>query len=316
MDKDRQQAILRVTLAGTGVNLVLVVFKLFAGFAGNSTALVADAGHSLSDLASDLVIFCFVRISGKPEDDDHSYGHGKYETLATFVVGLTLLAAGIGFLWDGTAKIAGFFEGKALSQPGWIAFIVAILSILCKEMLYRYTMGAAARLDSAVLRTNAWHHRSDAFSSLATVLGTGGAMLPGHFWVLLDPGCACLISLFIIAIAIPFIKSALDELMEKSLPSGEQDIIGQAIISTPGVISYHRLRTRRIGDARAVEAHIKLNGNISLYEAHEIASRIEIKIKNALGSHTHVGIHMEPADKAAENDPGCSPGSIAAREQK
>lgn len=272
-----------------------MLFKFAAGILGHSSAMVADAAHSLSDFASDIIVLLCIRISSKPEDEDHSYGHGKYETLASVAVGLILLATGIGFLWDGLSAIMAFFRGGDLQAPTWLAFCAAIISILVKEALYHYTMAAARKTDSATLKANAWHHRSDSLSSMATVLGIGGAMLPGRGWLILDPLAACLISLFILGMAFALMRPAIDELMEKSLPPAEKDAIERIIASTPGVLGYHRLRTRRMGVNRAIEAHIKLNGDISLAQAHDIASAIERRIRAELGQKTHIGIHMEPA---------------------
>lgn len=282
------------------VNFLLVLFKFACGIFGRSSAMVADAAHSLSDFGSDLVILLCVRISSKPEDEDHAYGHAKFETLAAVCIGLILLATGLGFFLEAAKTIIAYLDGASLPQPTWLALLAALVSILIKEGLYQYTIRAARNTDSSTLRANAWHHRSDALSSIATLLGVGGAMLPGEKWLILDPLAACLISLFIIGMAFSLMKPGIDELMEKSLPPAERDSIERIILSTPGVLGYHRLRTRRIGVKRAVEAHIKLDGAISLAEAHDTASEIERKIRAALGANTHVGIHMEPAKESGE----------------
>lgn len=299
---NRERYIYRVTITGSVVNFILLIFKFIAGFLGNSSAMVADAAHSLSDFASDIVLLVCVKISGKPEDEDHAYGHGKFETLAAALIGMLLLATAIGFMWNGLEQIAGFFEGRELPVPGWIALVAAFMSIVVKEALYHYTVHAGIKIESNVLKVNAWHHRSDAFSSLATVIGIGGAMLPGKYWLILDPLAACVISLFIGGMALSLMKPGLDELMEKSLPASEIRKIETIICTSPGVRSYHRVRTRRVGVNRAVEAHVRLDGSISLYEAHEIASHIEKAIKEELGQKTHVGIHMEPAHKNRHDD--------------
>lgn len=291
---DRENTIRRVTLAGSAVNLLLVIFKFLAGILGNSSAMIADAVHSLSDFASDVIVLLCLRVSSKPEDEDHTYGHGKFETLAAVAIGLLLLATGIGLCWDGLAAILEFARGGTLPAPSWLAFAAAGLSILVKEGLYHYTMRAARKLDSATLRANAWHHRSDALSSVATVIGIGAAMLPGETWRIADPLAACVISVFIILMAFSLMKPGIDELMEKSLPEAERALIAESIASTPGVLGYHRIRTRRMGVNRAVEAHIKLAPEMPLREAHDIATAIERKIQKALGENTHVGIHMEP----------------------
>lgn len=295
-----------MTLVGSAVNVLLVVFKFLAGILGHSSAMIADAAHSLSDFASDVIVLLCLRVSGKPEDEDHAYGHGKYETLASVAVGLILLATGAGLFWDGLAAILEFARGGRLPSPTGLALAAALLSLAVKEGLYHYTMAAARKADSATLKANAWHHRSDALSSVATVIGIGGAMLPGGTWRILDPLAACFISVFIIFMAFSLMKPGIDELMEKSLPDAERAEIERSIATTPGVLGYHRIRTRRMGVNRAVEAHVKLDGGMSLREAHDIATNIERKIQAALGKNTHVGIHMEPAaaPKDGEDIPG------------
>lgn len=254
--------------------------------------MIADAAHSLSDFASDLIVLLCIRISCKPEDEDHAYGHGKFETLASVAIGLILLGTGTGLFWQNLWAIIEFTKGEPLQAPGFLALAAAILSIIAKEGLYRYTMMAAKKIDSEALKTNAWHHRSDSLSSIATVIGVGGAMVGN--WTILDPVAACLISLFIMFMALSLMRPGLDELMEKSLPACEKEAIEKIIASTPGVITYHHLRSRRMGAKRAVEFHIKMDGDISLRQAHDAATLIEKRIKATLGSDTHVGIHMEP----------------------
>lgn len=290
----REQYISHVTLTGSVINLLLLIFKFIAGFLGHSSAMIADAAHSLSDFASDIIVLLCIRVSVRPEDEDHSYGHGKFETLASVAIGLILLITGFGLFWSGLDSIMEYLKGGQLPEPTWLALSAALVSILVKEALYHYTAYAARKLSSDTLKANAWHHRSDALSSIATVIGIGGAMAGGERWLVLDPLAACLISLFIIIMALSLMKPGLGELMERSLPQADKDRISEIITSTPGVMAYHHLRTRRMGTNRAVEAHIKLDGNISLTHAHDIASDIEKRLKEEFGPHTHVGIHMEP----------------------
>lgn len=298
---DREQYIRHVTIVGGVINFILLLFKFAAGILGRSSAMIADAVHSLSDFASDIIILFCLRISGKPEDEDHAYGHGKFETLASVSIGLILLGTGIGLFWDGFSSILDFLKGGSLERPTWLALLAAIISIIVKEVLYHYTMYGAKKSGSDTLKANAWHHRSDALSSLATVIGVGGAMLPGGHWLILDPLAACLISIFIIIMACTIMKPGIDELMEKSLSLEEKASLEKLISSTPGILAYHHLRTRRMGMNRAVEVHIKLNGDESLREAHDQATELERRIKAEFGSNTHVGIHMEPVRTDEEN---------------
>lgn len=167
-NKSRERKIYQVTIYGSLVNIALVILKFIAGFLGQSAAMIADAVHSLSDLITDLIVIVFVRLSSKPQDKGHDYGHGKYETLATLLVGVALLAVGGGILKNGIDAIRIYLSGGALSSPGWIALIAALLSIVSKEILFRYTNRVGRKLESPAVIANAWHHRSDALSSIGT----------------------------------------------------------------------------------------------------------------------------------------------------
>ncbi len=290
----REKGIYRVTITGSIVNFVLVAFKFIAGIWGHSAAMIADAVHSLSDFITDIVILLFIRISNKPVDKDHDYGHGKYETLATAIIGAVLLMVGIGILWNGVTDIYRSIKGEVLESPGMIAFWAAVFSIVAKEILYRYTVAKGRQLNSPAVIANAWHHRSDAFSSLGTAIGIGGAILLGEHWRVLDPIAAVIVSLFIIKVAIQLSIPCFDELLEKSLPDDVEKEIIDIVVSFPGVSQPHNLRTRRIGSHYAIEIHIRMDGNISLVQAHHTATAIENKLKERYGQNTHVGIHVEP----------------------
>lgn len=290
----REREIYRVTLAGSVVNLLLLLFKFVAGIAGHSAAMVADAVHSLSDFATDMVVILFVHISSKPEDAGHDYGHGKYETLATAIIGLALLCVGIGILWNGLTAVWHFWQGDALQRPGGVALAAAVVSVLSKEAVYRYTIRAGKRCRSQAVIANAWHHRSDALSSIGTAIGIGGAFLLGERWCVLDPLAAIVVSIFIIRVAIQLLVPCINELLEKSLPPEIEEEIEQTILSFPGVCSPHHLRTRRIGNHFAMEVHVRMDGHLSLEEAHRKATEIEIELRRRFGNDTHIGIHVEP----------------------
>lgn len=290
----REREIYRVTLAGSVVNLLLLLFKFVAGIVGHSAAMVADAVHSLSDFATDMVVILFVHISSKPEDAGHDYGHGKYETLATAIIGLALLCVGIGILWNGLTAVWHFWQGDALQRPGGVALAAAVVSVLSKEAVYRYTVRAGKRCRSQAVIANAWHHRSDALSSIGTAIGIGGAFLLGERWCVLDPLAAIVVSIFIIRVAIQLLVPCINELLEKSLPPEIEEEIEQTILSFPGVCSPHHLRTRRIGNHFAMEVHVRMDGHLSLEEAHRKATEIEIELRRRFGNDTHIGIHVEP----------------------
>lgn len=295
----REKSIFKVTWIGSIVNFLLLVFKFIAGILGHSSALIADAVHSLSDFVTDIIVIVFVRISGKPEDEDHKYGHGKYETLATAVIGLVLFGAGIGLLVDGAIKVTEVLKGAVLPQPSMIALIAAAISITAKEILYRYTVREGRKLDSQAVIANAWHHRSDAFSSIGTFIGIGGAICLGEKWRILDPIAAIAVSAFIIKASAELIKPCIDELLERSLPAETEKRILEIIGSFPEISSPHHLRTRRIGNHIAIEVHIRMEGQTTLQEAHAIATDVENRLKEEFGAETHIGIHMEPVKKSS-----------------
>ena len=274
--KIREKEIYRVTLVGSFVNFLLVIFKFLAGIAGHSAAMLADAVHSLSDFITD------------------DYGHGKYETLATAFIGMALLGVGFGILWNGATDILVFLRGGELRQPGMLALVAAIISILLKEILYQYTVRVGKRCHSQAVVANAWHHRSDALSSIGTAAGIGGAILLGPHWAVLDPIAAVTVSFFIMRVSIRLLVPCLDELLEKSLPDSVEREIEGIVLSFDGVSEPHHLRTRRIGNNYAIEIHIRMDGNISLHKAHETATGIEHRLKEKFGEDTHVGIHVEP----------------------
>lgn len=290
----REKGIYKVTIVGSIVNFLLLVFKFFAGIAGHSAAMLADAVHSLSDFITDIVVIVFVRIAGQPEDKGHDYGHGKYETLATAIIGLLLLCVGFGIFWNGASSIYTFLRGGQLESPGVVALVAALVSIVSKEILYQYTVIQGKKLNSQAVIANAWHHRSDALSSIGTAIGIGGAILLGDHWRVLDPVAAVVVSFFIMKVSVRLLIPCVDELLEKSLPEDVEKEIEQTVLSFPGVSQPHHLRTRRIGNYYAIELHVRMDGKITLEEAHSTATAIENKLKEMFGKGTHVGIHVEP----------------------
>ena len=293
-NNSRENNIYRVTIAGSIVNFILLTIKFIAGIAGHSAAMVADAVHSLSDFITDVIVIIFVRISAKPADRSHGYGHGKYETLATTIIGCVLLGIGVGILVSGVEEIIDVFNGKILEAPGIIALAAAAASIVFKEILYRYTVHKGKSLHSQAVIANAWHHRSDAFSSIGTLLGISGAIFLGERWRILDPIAAIIVSFFIIKVAFDILVKSLEELLEHSLPKETEDEIIRLVLSVDGVTEPHHLRTRRIGNNLAIEVHIRMDGNITLTKAHQMTSVVEYTLKERFGKETHVNIHTEP----------------------
>lgn len=302
MDK-REKAIFKVTLLGSATNAVLIALKLAAGILGRSSALIADGVHSFTDFITDVIVLIFVKISGKPRDKAHSYGHGKFETLATLIIGVFLALAGIGLLISGARKIISSLNGELLPEPSWLAFAVAAASIAVKEILYRYTIRVGKEVKSDATIANAWHHRSDAISSLGTMAGIGGAILLGDNWRILDPLAAVLVSVFIIKSGYDIMKPAVNELLEVALPEKQYAEIADLINSVDGVKGFHNLRTRKIGNAIAVDAHVKMDGKLLLEEAHDIATAVEKKIRSRFGNASLVNIHMEPSPTKNATNP-------------
>ena len=295
---NREKEVYKVTLWGSVVNLVLVVFKFVAGILGHSAAMMSDAIHSVSDFATDIVVLAFVRISHKPKDKSHDYGHGKFETLATTLIGVALFAVAVGIFIDGAKKITIWAKGGVLPQPGMVAFWAALVSIVLKELTFQYTKRKAEQLDSQAMKANAWHHRSDALSSIGTAIGIGGAILLGERWTVLDPIASVAVGALIVKVAVDLLKNGMGELMEQSLPDAVEHEILDIVRSVPEVNEPHDLRTRRIGNHYAIEMHILMDGSRSLKETHGKASEIERLLKERYGEETHVSIHVEPLDEA------------------
>lgn len=290
----REKEIYKVTLVGSAGNAALLTFKFIAGVLGNSSAMIADAVHSLSDFVTDLLVLVFVSISAKPQDQSHDYGHGKFETIASFLIGLALVAAATGIVVSGIMKFLSWWGGNQLEAPGWIAFWAALLSIAIKEMLYQYTARRGRELDSQVMVANAWHHRSDALSSIGAAVGIGFAILLGQRWTVLDPLASIVVGFMLVKVAYELLKTSINELTESSLSTATEQEIEQIILSFDDVHQPHNLRTRRIGSRIAIEAHVRMDGRLPLETVHERATTIERKLKERFGPDTHVTLHMEP----------------------
>ncbi len=284
----------RVTWVGFATNLLLFLFKFAAGIFGHSAAMIADAVHSVSDFITDIVVLVSFRIIRKPIDKGHDYGHGKFETLATTVVGIALLLVGVGILVSGLRNILMSFRGVPLGRPGIIALIAAVISIITKEWLYRYTVKTGREINSQAVIANAWHHRSDAFSSIGTMIGIGGAILLGEQWRILDPIAAVVVSIFIIKVAMSISISSIRELTEESLDDRDEREILSIVKNIPGVIEPHNLRTRRIGNSYAIDLHVRVDRDLSVTHGHDIASQVEAGLRERFGQESFVSIHIEP----------------------
>ena len=274
--------------------MLLLLFKFVAGIVGHSAAMVADAVHSLSDFVTDIIVLVFVHISGKPKDKSHDYGHAKYETLAMTIIGAALLAVSIGIEYSGLTQIILWAQGGNLAAPGMLALWAALLSIVLKEAVYHYSMAKARQLNSQAVEANAWHHRSDALSSIGTAIGIGGAIFLGQRWTVLDPIASIIVGMFILKVSVDLLRNGIGDLMEQSLPDAIENEILQLAASVPGVAEPHDLRTRRLGNHYAIELHILMDGDITLREAHNKADEVEAILRQHYGPDTHIAVHVEP----------------------
>lgn len=294
----REREIRNITILGAIVNIALTLGKIIAGIYGRSSAMMADGIHSLSDLFSDIVVIVFTHISSKEKDRHHSFGHGKFETLATLIVSVILVVVGANLMSNGIKSIYGFFNGELLPRPGYIALVAAVISIVAKEILYHLTIRTGKRTGSTVVVANAWHHRSDALSSIGALIGIGGSIVLGEKWAILDPLASCVISIAVIVVAVRMAFPSLAELLETSLPEDIESEIIRTASAVKGVREIHELKTRRNGMSFIIDAHIVVNPDISIVEAHDIATDVEDALRERYGRQTQMNIHIEPYSEA------------------
>ena len=295
---NREKRIMKVTLAGLVVNVILSAGKIAAGVFGRSAAMVADGVHSLSDLLSDIVVLVFVRVSSRGRDKDHEFGHGKFETLATLIVSLILIVVAAQMMVSGLKSIMEVLHGGTIPRPGYVALAAAAVSILAKEVLYRYTIHVGKAVDSPAVVANAWHHRSDAFSSIGSLVGIAGAIFLGDRWVILGPLVCCCISIAILVVAVKMAGPSLKELMDASLPEDVEKEIVALAMSVDGVRNVHELKTRRNGISIIIEAHMVVDPNITVEKAHDIVTAVEDVLRRRYGDGTQISIHIEPSEQA------------------
>ncbi len=287
---ERYREARHVTLVGSAVDLVLGVTKIFVGFVGNSQALIADGVHSLSDLATDIIVLFAMKHGSRAADEEHPYGHGRIETLATVVLGVALLAVAIGIAYDASLRL---LNPELLPQPGWLALSVATISIVAKEAIYHYTLRVANRLNSQLLRANAWHSRSDAISSLVVVIGVIGAM-NGVVW--LDAVAAITVGAMVGKIGIGLAWHSSQELIDRAMEPEQVTNIRTAILSVNGVKALHMLRTRRMANDGLVDVHILVEPKSSVSEGHLISERVRQAVMEKVDGITEVMVHIDPED--------------------
>lgn len=292
--EERLRSANKVTLVGSLVNFLLIILKLAAGILGRSQVMIADAVHSISDFATDIVVIVSMKAANKPSDRTHRYGHGKFETLASLLISISLLLVAGGLFYSGVKTIIAFFNGETLHKPGLIAIVMAIVSIICKEALYQYTVIVGKRINSRTVIANAWHHRSDALSSVGALLGLTGAYLLGENWAVLDPIAALFVSVIILKTAFDILFKSINEFLEGALSEKDEEEIMEIITSVPAVYKPHNLKTRNIGSYAVIDFHIEVEGKMSVKESHDITRVIERKLKERFGGETIISIHVEP----------------------
>ena len=292
MDKGNRAK--KVTVISFLINCILSTVKLVVGFLGKSGALVADGIHSLSDLITDIIVFISIKITQKPADEKHNYGHGKVEIVATVLVSVALFIAGFSIGKNGVTDLIGFFKGEEAQSPAFIVVIVAAGSLIVKEILFRYTMITGKEIASEVLIANAWHQRSDALSSLGVVIGAGGAWLLGDSFAFLDSAAQIIVSIFIFKAAYQILIPNLGQLADAAIDEDELEQINKMLDDKTNILDYHHLRTRHVGNMHAVELHILVNPELNISDAHDISSIIECEIQGILGYDCFVSIHIEP----------------------
>lgn len=293
-DNERTESAVRITWIGFFVNFILSCGKIAAGYFGRSSAMIADGIHSFSDFVTDLIVIVFVRIAGKGRDEGHQYGHGKFETLATLIISFLLLFVAIGLFYDGITKVIDSINGTVLDKPSYMALAAALVSVITKEWLFRITAKEGKKTNNQAVIANAWHHRSDAFSSIGTFIGIAGAIFLGDKWRVLDPIACIIVSLLIFKVGIDLMKPAFAELLESSLPPETEEEIGRIIMDVQGVKRYHNLKTRKSGNYYIIDVHIKVDPTITIVAAHDIATDVEHSIKERWGSATQIMVHTEP----------------------
>ncbi|MDE7389360.1 MAG: cation diffusion facilitator family transporter [Lachnospiraceae bacterium] len=290
MNENNSRIAMRVSKVTIAANMVLSVLKFFAGIAAHSTAMISDAVHSASDVFSTFIVIVGFKLSGKKPDKEHPYGHERMECVASIVLAVVLLITGLGIGASGIKTI--FFSDRTdIEIPGLIALIAALLSIVVKEWMYHYTVRAAKKINSGSLKADAWHHRSDALSSVGALIGIAGARLG---FPILEPIASCVICLFIIKAAVEVFMDAVDKMVDKACDDETTTAMSEIILRQEGVKSLTELQTRMFGSKIYVDAVISVDGSIPLTQAHGIAEKVHNSIEGAFPLVKHCMVHVDP----------------------
>jgi len=303
-DCSTTRTIYRITLFGAALNLVLVILKFVAGFWGNSSVLVADAVHSLSDFVTDFVVIFGAKYWGRPADENHPYGHAKLETIVTLFIGVALMVVGGRLIFGAVSTLHSMIFDASYQHPipGKIALIAAVVSILVKEYLYRVTARVARRVHSTAVAANAWHHRSDALSSIPAALAVGCCIVWGERYAFLDPVATVLVGGMVFYAAWTIIYPTFGTLMDAGASRETIQKISELVKATPGVTNPHHIRTRSVGQGFDVDLHVWVDGSMTVRESHELAHSIEKMLQQTSDLMIlDVIIHIEPEGESGEN---------------
>lgn len=292
MEKSSEQIAMRVSSNSIIVNVVLSVFKLFAGIFAQSAAMVSDAVHSLSDVFSTVIVMLGIRLANQKSDKEHPYGHDRFECVAAIVLAAILFAVGVGIGWSGVQKVMTGNYGR-IATPGLMALVAAITSIIVKESMYWYTRAAAKKIDSSALMADAWHHRSDALSSVGSFIGILGARLG---FPILDPVACLVICLFILKAAVDIFRNAVGKMTDKACDDQLADKMYEVILAQKSVEGIDQLKTRLFGDKIYVDVEIRADGTTTLEEAHGTAQRVHDAVEAKFPKVKHCMVHVNPTD--------------------
>jgi len=291
----REKEAVKVTIYGMIINFILVVMKLLAGIFGKSAALISDAVHSLSDFITDIIILIGFKVTARPADEDHNYGHGKVETIAAVSVGIFLIFVSVSLFINSIRNIYGFFfKDEVITLPHQFVLYILIISIILKEITFRFTIHVGKKINSDAVIANAWEHRSDVFASLAALIGLTIAIVFGEKYAVFDPIAAGIVSLFIFKVAIEIILSSYSQLIDSSLTKEEIERLEKILDSIPEIKGYHNIKTRRIGYYVSIDVHIFVERTLNVEAAHDIATELEKIIRQEFGEETFISVHVEP----------------------
>ena len=290
---DNNQIAMKVSAVSIAINLVLSVLKLIAGIVAHSGAMVSDAIHSASDVGSTLIVIVGVRLSGKQSDQEHPYGHERMECVSSIILSGLLLATGIGIRISGLENIVKSTSGKAIEIPGMLALIAAVVSIVVKEWMFWYTRGAAKKINSGALMADAWHHRSDAMSSVGAFVGIFGARMG---YPILDPIASVVICLLIGKASIDIFRDAVDKMVDRSCDRQTEESIRRTVLAVEGVKRVDLLQTRLFGSKIYVDLEIAADGTQTLDEAHQIAEHVHYAIEHTFPDVKHCMVHVNPTE--------------------